>query len=188
MPQLQSSTLAAFKALDETSQRSALGRMSDDAKRTLLSELQSTPNSNQAIIDAQAARYGGGGATKKVSAPLTDVDTMPWWKRAAQGALENVPTLSQLPEVGLSLARSAIGSTLSSGEMLSNLAQGRGTPTLADIPIGIAKTAVQAGEEIGRGDTATGIGRAAGLIAPFLLSGAKGVSTEAIDAVRPPEG
>jgi hypothetical protein len=40
MPQLQSSTLEAFKSLDESGQRAALGRMSDEAKRTLLGQIR----------------------------------------------------------------------------------------------------------------------------------------------------
>lgn len=40
MPQLQSSTLEAFRSLDEAGQRAALGRMSDEAKRTLLDQIR----------------------------------------------------------------------------------------------------------------------------------------------------
>lgn len=39
--QLQNSTLEAFRGLDETGQRAALGRMSDEAKRTLLDQIKS---------------------------------------------------------------------------------------------------------------------------------------------------
>lgn len=45
MPQLQSSTLEAFRSLDETAQRAALGRMSDEAKRVLLDEIRSVGSS-----------------------------------------------------------------------------------------------------------------------------------------------
>lgn len=43
MPQLQTSTLDAFRGLDEASQRTALSRMSDEAKRTLLDQIEATP-------------------------------------------------------------------------------------------------------------------------------------------------
>src|SRR6185503_10681121 len=52
MPQLQTSTLDAFRNLDDAGKRAALGRMSEEAKRTLLAQIQEAPTQSNVYRDA----------------------------------------------------------------------------------------------------------------------------------------
>lgn len=167
MPQLQQSTLDAFRGLDETAQRVALGRMSPEAKQALLGQIKTQPS--------PAAM--GGDPSGKATDPTIDMSP-------SQLAKYN------LIQLGKKLYAGGKGLVQGSAEFLGRLDENP-IATVADTGMGIAsglKSAVTAVPQVGydlyTGNTPQAIDATSNFITqgiPAVLA-AKGMTSGAVEA------